>query len=306
MELVADVGGTNTRCALVGPDCRPESIRTVANSAFGSLEPLLADYLRGQPVDAVRLAVAAPAERLPVRLTNRDWLVDPARIGHHLGVARVEVVNDCAAMALGAPRLGDPDLVPLRLGRPDDDAPRAVVAPGTGLGAAAVVRCAGAWQPLPGEGGHVTAAAADEEQARVLAVLRARVGHVSAERVLSGQGLVNLYRALAACGRVEIGDVSPEYVTSRREDPLAVRASAMFLSLLGVFAGNLALSLGARGGVYLAGGILPQLDRARLEAELVPAFLARGRFGGWLEAVPLWLVTHPYPALVGLAGRAGR
>ncbi len=167
-----------------------------------------------------------------------------------------------------------------------------------------VAQADGGWRPLATEGGHVTLAAADAQEAAVIDRLRARFGHVSAERVLSGPGLANLYDALAPGPDDGAAGIAPEDITRRAlagGDPPCQAALSMFCAMLGTVAGNLALSLGASGGVYIAGGIVPALGPAFAASKFRARFEDKGRFRAYMEAIPTWVITAEIPAFAGLA-----
>ena len=178
-----------------------------------------------------------------------------------------------------------------------------MLGPGTGLGVSGLVPGRQGWIPLAGEGGHVTMCAADDRQAEVLRRLRLRFAHVSAERVLSGMGLANLYETLAAIDAADVPTREPREVTEAAlagADRHALEAVAMFGSMLGTVAGNLALTLGALGGVYIAGGIAPKLGSLFLDSPFRESFEGKGRFRQYMATIPTYVVTHPTPAFLGL------
>ncbi|HLJ21126.1 MAG TPA: glucokinase, partial [Stellaceae bacterium] len=184
------------------------------------------------------------------------------------------------------------------------DTPIAVLGPGTGLGVSGLIPANGVLAPLSGEGGHASMPAADDRESDVLLRLRRRFGHVSAERVLSGQGLVNLYSALADIEGVQVEPYTPAQIADPvigEREPLCGAAVAMFCAMLGTVAGNLALTLGARGGVYIAGGIVPRLGARFVESGFRERFEHMGRFRDYLAAIPTWVVTAGVPAFLGLA-----
>jgi glucokinase len=266
-----------------------------------SIEATIAAYLATQrltgPPRAALLAVAGPVTSNSVTLTNRGWQVDGATIRHILGIPEVRVLNDFEALAWSLPHLAGPDLLKLGGGEGLPGALLAVLGPGTGLGV-------GAFLPpdrvLPGEGGHATLAAEDEREAAVVALLRRRFGHVSAERVLSGPGLVCLHEALA-----ELEGHPPPGLDaagiSAGADARCAATLELFCAMLGSFAGNVALTYGARGGVFLGGGILPRLPHLLAASAFRARFEAKGRFQPWLAPVPCWLILRPDAALLGLA-----
>jgi len=184
------------------------------------------------------------------------------------------------------------------------DAPIGVLGPGTGLGVSGLVPCESGWVALAGEGGHATMAPATDRESVVLDRLRRHFDHVSAERVLSGPGLVNIYTTLASIDGVPAKCYTPAQIADlgiRVEDPLCTETTAMFCSMLGTMAGNLALTLGARGGVYIGGGIVPRLGHAFVLSPFRQRFEAKGRFQPYLAAIPTFVVTHPLPAFLGCA-----
>lgn len=305
--LIGDIGGTHTRLALCDADGYGE-IAMFRNAEHADLAEILAEFLRDRGVVPATLecclAVAAPVDGSEVVLTNLAWRISAFDLRARFGFRRVRLVNDFAAVALALGALGADDCQALGGGPGDPAAPRLVLGPGTGLGAALWLPAAGPEFVLATEAGHATLAAADEREAALIAVVRRGHGHASAERLLSGPGLAELYRAVTELeGRVAVA-LAPAEVSARAvagTDPVAVTALGDFFALLGSFAGNLALSTGARGGVYLAGGILPRLAAALAASAFRARFLAKGRFMDYLEAIPLALIVHPEPALLGLA-----
>jgi glucokinase len=225
-----------------------------------------------------------------------------------LGLTHLTVVNDFTAIAHALPHLGAADRRAVGGGEAAPDTPVALIGPGTGLGVSGLVPDGrGGWTALATEGGHVTLPATDARDMAVIDYLRGRYDHVSAERVLSGPGLVNLYEALARIEARDAAALTPAEVTARAllgDDPLCTAAVALFCGFLGTVAGDLALSLGARGGVWIAGGIVPRLGDAFAASPFRARFEAKGRFGAYLKPIPTWVVTHPYPAFPGLAALA--
>jgi glucokinase len=305
LTLLGDIGGTNARFALYdGGALGPVSIRAVGDFAepAEAIRDVLAD-LGGDHPKAALFAVAGPVEAGRAALTNGRWQFDAGALRSALGLEAVELVNDFAAQAHAVPALGDADLRRVGGGRALSTAPMAVIGPGTGLGVAGLIPQPGGSVVLVTEGGHVTMAPADAEESRLLDALRRTFGHVSAERVLSGGGLVNLYRAIAALAGREVPERGPAEITQAAlagECPISIQTLDAFCAMLGTAAGNLALSFGARGGVYISGGIVPQiLDRLVCSA-FRARFEAKGRFARYLAEIPTFAVTHPNPALIGL------
>ncbi len=305
--LLADLGATNARFALVGPNGIGD-VLVLPAADHPSLAAAARAYLdRVNPPQRPRrgaMAVASPITGDAVVMTNLGWSFSIAGLRAELGLDRLEVVNDFTAVALAVPLLGDADRRQIGGGAPVAGMPIGVLGPGTGLGVSGLVHGGGRWIPLAGEGGHVTMPATDEREAAVLEWLRQRHSHVSAERVISGMGLVNLYEALAAVdGQTDAAQRAPHHITEAARggiDPLCTETVAMFCAMLGTVAGNLALSLGARGGVYIAGGIVPRFAEAFAASAFRERFEAKGRLRSYLEPIPTYLVTHAVPAFLGL------
>lgn len=200
--LIADIGGTNARFALADPASRePQYPLVLACADFaGPAEAALAYLARVTPVETPHrgaFAVASPVVGDRVEMTNHVWRFSISEIRRQLNFDNLYAVNDFAAVALSVPLLGDADRVAVGGGTAVPDAPIAVLGPGTGLGVSALVPTGAGWHPIATEGGHITMPPANDREARVLDWLRAHHGHVSAERVLSGPGMINLYLALA-------------------------------------------------------------------------------------------------------------
>jgi glucokinase len=273
--LIADIGGTNARFAWADGMGGHSPPLVLAVKDHPDLIAAARVAMAGRPAARALLALAGPVQGERCELTNSHWgVVEATAVGAACGIAQVTLLNDLAAQAALLPRLSSADVLPLGGGPGDAAAPRLLVAPGTGFGAALWVPGAGV---VSTEAGHATLAAGNPQEAALLATLRERHGHASVESVLSGPGLAELRNLL--------GDA----------------AEAMFLALLADHLGGMALTTGARGGVYLGGSIL-NARRAALHApEFRARFLAKGRFAAWLEVAPLGLITLEQPGLAGLA-----
>jgi glucokinase len=306
-RLLGDIGGTNARWAwhaAPGQALQDVTVRPCADHA--TLADSAAEYLASRGGDrpasaSVGIATAVTGDE--VRMTNHHWRFSIAELKRQLGVERCLVINDFTALAMSLTALSGGDLRAIGGGQAAPGMPVALLGPGTGLGVSGLLPQAdGGWSPLSGEGGHVTLAAADSLESEVLTLLRSRHGHVSAERVLSGSGLVNLVETLAALEGEAAPDLKPADVSRAaidRSDPLCVKAAQLFASFLGNVAGNLALTLGARGGVYVGGGIVPKLGNAFDAALFRRRFEEKGRFSAYLQPVPTWVIVATTPALVG-------
>jgi glucokinase len=310
--VVADIGGTNARFACVGaPGGAVEQVRTLPVAAHATVIDALRVYLHQVGLSAkadlgatrVALAVASTVTGDHVALTNGPWSFSQQEVLRTLGAQRLVVLNDFEALALSLPRLTAEQM------RPWGQAPNAqgvmtVVGPGTGLGVASVVPTAGGWQALPGEGGHVTLAPADDFESELLRHARREFSHVSAERFLSGVGLPVLHRAVAAVLGQPGAALSAEAIIERglaRSDAVCDQTVDTFCALLGGLAGNVALTTGARGGVFIGGGIVPRLGERFFQSRFRERFEAKGRFSAFLQTVPTALITDTLAALSGAA-----
>jgi glucokinase len=311
--LVADIGGTHARFALVAADGTVGAAEVLRCADYPSPVEAARAYLAGPGGGAVpgraAFAIACPIDGDEVALTNSPWRFSLEQTRAALGLDRLDAVNDFAAVALAAPYLGAADLLTVGGGAARPGFPLVALGPGTGLGVAGLVPLpGGGWHGVAGEGGHVTMAPATDREAAVLDWLRARFDHVSAERVLSGQGLVNLYQALCALSGHQVVFSTPDVISAHGldgSDPVCREAVELFFAMLGTVAGNLALTFGAHGGVFLAGGILPRMAEAFRASGFRARFEAHGRFQAYLAGIPTRLIRHPLPAFVGLAALVG-
>jgi len=313
--LIADIGGTNARFALVGADGEAERIIVLrcADHAdpYAAAAAFLAKVRPALPPDRAAFAVASPVTDDVVDLTNHPWRFSIEDVRRRLGLRRLAVVNDFTAVALGIPHLDPRHRIKVGGGEPAAGMPIAALGPGTGLGVSGLIPAAdGTWIALASEGGHSTLPACNEREDLIISRLRALYGHVSAERALSGPGLVNLYTALAMLdGQPVTTPPSPATVSRHALDgtsEICRLALDTFFAMLGTVASNLALSLGARGGVYIAGGIVPSMTEALTASDFRRRFEDKGRFDDYLADIPVYIVTHPYPAFPGLAELVNR
>jgi glucokinase len=283
LDLIADIGATNTRCALLDDKGREVAGEVFENSDFTGLTGVLAVYLdhrrtSDRPTRAA-LAVAAPIAGDDVQMINIGWRFSQRELKAELRLKRLTVVNDFAAVAWSLPHLTPKGLQQIGGGKSVPRTTMAALGPGSGLGVSALVPANDAWAVMTGEGGHVAMAAASREEQDVIAILRERFdGHCSAERVLSGPGLVNLYVALAELAGRGTPTVTPEDVTGA----------------------DLAVTTGARGGVYIGGGIVPRLAADLEKSGFRARFEAKGRYREYIAAIPTYLITAPTPAFRGL------
>lgn len=310
-SLIADVGATNARFAVVSPDGGLQRPRVFACADYSTLHDAITAYLDDElpltdvrRLEAAALAVAGPVTGDQVALTNHPWSFSIDELRAAIEVEQLHVVNDFAAVAAAMPHLEPDERVQIGDGEPLPDAVIGVLGPGSGLGVGGLVPTASGWLTLPGEGGHATMAAANGRERAVLDRMRARYDHVSAERVLSGPGLIDVYNTLAEIDGVPAVACTAAQIT----DPAACESNSycreaveIFCAMLGTVAGNLALTLGARGGLYVAGGIVPKLGSRFAASGFRERFMAKGRLRPYLAQIPTYVVTHPFPAFLGLA-----
>jgi len=309
--LLADIGGTNARFALLTEaGIGAPLILPVAD--FPTPEAAIAEALAQlAPAGGVTQAVLAiagpvPGGRAPARLTNAEWYFETGALATRFGLARVQLVNDFLALAHALPHLDAHDLLRIGGGAPVAGAPMLVLGPGTGLGAAGLLPLPSGAIAVPTEGGHVSLAANDAEQEKVIAALRQRAGRAGAEEALSGRGLVALHAIIAAERGAAVPPRDAAAVIAAADTcPIASAARDMFLGLLAGYAGDMALAWGARGGVFIAGGIVPRLAPSLDPARFRAGFEAKAPMASYVAAIPLALVLHPMPAFLGLAALAG-
>ena len=311
-RLLGDIGGTNARFAWQDHPHAPVSdIATYPCAEHDSLLQAIRRYLAdsGHAVPPLcAIGIANPVTGDHVQMTNHHWSFSISGLQRELGLQRLVVVNDFTALALSLPSLSAADLRPIGGGTAVVGAAMAVLGPGTGLGVSGLLPVGpGRFAPINGEGGHVTLAAGDDRDAAVLQRLRHRFGHASAERAVSGPGLVNLYDAVCElAGRAPQRLDPAELITRARSatDPDCATALELFCGFLGSVAGNLALTLGARGGVYLGGGIAPRVVAELESSAFRQRFEGKGRFRDYLAQIPTHVIASDVsPAFIG-ASRA--
>ena len=309
--LLADIGGTYARFATASGSAVGRIWSTEVGDRQNVIEAIkgfLAANPDGARIDGMLIAAAGSVEGGRCKLTNAAWTLDEEDIAKTFGFPWVRIVNDLEALAAGLPDL---PATQTRLIGPDSGipgAPVAVISPGTGLGMACLHTGPGGRVVLASEGGHASLAGLDEEHDKLIAFLRHRYGHVSAERVLSGGGLTNLYRAIAATEGARFVNRTPAEVTSSAFDgSCAVCRAAIdaFCAWLGAVAGDMALTFGARGGVYIGGGIVPRFVDHLARSAFRKQFEGKGRMQPYLARIPTRVILHPNPAFVGLLSLAG-
>jgi glucokinase len=296
--LIADIGATSARCALYrSDDRRIAELRIFRNDDFADAESLLGGYLAAleeKPAFGA-LAIAAPVAGDDVCMTNRDWRFNRHELARELGLDAMQVINDFHAVAFALPDIRNKDLAEVGKASAYRGGTRATLGPGTGLGVGAWIADGNGGAAMFGEGGHVTLSARDAEEDRIIAKLRERFGHCSAERVLSGPGIVALHNAMH-------GDEvkTSREITSGTVDPKCRATMEQFFRFLGSVAGDLAMTTGAFGGLYIAGGIVPDhLEQIRAST-FRERFEDKNRYRSYMQAIPTYVITDPTPGLTGL------
>ncbi|MEZ5895214.1 MAG: glucokinase [Parvularculaceae bacterium] len=311
--LVADIGGTNARFALADAGSGViSSAQVLRADDHPCVEAAARAYLGRVGVRPLRacFAVAAPVgagvNSDEVAFVNSDWRFEISSLKRALRLDQLIVVNDFFALGSSVAHLPADFIVPVKAGRGVLDAPVVVIGPGTGLGQALIVPCGGggARRVVATEGGHVGFAARTAEEFGIVQQIARRFGRVSAERIVSGPGLENLYAAVCAQNAARGDNMSAEQITAAalaQTDPAAVRAVELFCLFLGRLAGDAVLSAGARGGVVLGGGIAPKIRESLLASGFVDGFVDKGRMRAFVEPVPVSMIVKPGAALIGAA-----
>ncbi|MTH97476.1 glucokinase [Roseibium sp. RKSG952] len=308
--LVADIGGTNARFAVVhGPDAATDIVATTATADHASIiEAIRLEVLpsiKEKPRSAI-LAVAGPVTGDRIPLTNAAWVIEPLAMITALELENVVVLNDFEAQALALPGLSGSDIEQVGGGSALPGATKFVLGPGTGLGAAAMIHAAETWIPVPGEGGHVELGPVSDEDYRIWSHIEKVGNRLGAEQILSGMGMPRLAAAVAAERGVNTHYPTAASITgaAANGDAIAIKTLQLFASALGRVAGDFALTLLARGGVYLTGGVTPRIADYLMDGRFRAAFETKAPHDALLRSIPTFIVRHPNPALEGLADYA--
>ncbi|HEY5801183.1 MAG TPA: glucokinase [Burkholderiaceae bacterium] len=304
LRLLADVGGTNARFALQTGGGQFEHIEVLACAEYATLSDAMTAYLAkaaqaGYPVASIRhaaIAIANPVEGDTVSMTNHHWSFSISDLRSERDLATLLVVNDFAALAMSLPYLQPHQRERIGGGIELSGRPIGLIGPGTGLGVAGVIPAGGRWVALAGEGGHTSFAPANRDEVAILDALWNEYGHVSAERLLSGLGLELIHRCQSGQKLA-----APEITRQALDGSCAhcTRTVETFCAVLGSVAGNVALTLGATGGMYIGGGIVPRLGALFSQSAFRRRFEDKGRLSAYLARVPTYLITEPYTALRG-------
>ena len=305
LSVVVDLGGTNIRLAV----CELETgkltqLKEFPCAQFTSIDEALVQYFALLPDKVAHLCIgiASAVEGDCVAMLNLHWEFSIKALKEKLNLMSLYVINDYTAISLAVPFLSQQEKIQIGGGKAKEDGVTAVFGPGTGLGVGHIIKSAGKWISLEGEGGHVSFTASTREQAEILFRLQEQFGHVSAERILSGQGLVNIYQSLCALAKQPVKFEQPKDVSQAALDgscKIARRSLEVFCQVMGTFAGNLAVNLNCTGGVYIAGGIVPRFVDFFQESEFRGFFEDKGRLTKMLVAIPTFLITNDNPGLLG-------
>ncbi|MBN8776201.1 glucokinase [Thiomonas arsenitoxydans] len=306
-RLVGDIGGTNARFALQTAQGLSD-IRVLPTADYARFADALLAYLAATGATAVRhvaIGIANPVYGDQIRMTNHHWAFSIAQTRAELGLETFLVLNDFAVLARALPELPAAELVQVGGGSAVPGAPLALLGAGTGLGVSGLIPDGqGGWTPLAGEGGHVSFAPFDEREVAIWRLAHARFGHVSAERLLSGAGMAFLHQALGQIAGQTPPERSAAEITRLAlggSDALCHDTVTLFCTLLGTVAADLAITLGARGGVYIGGGIVPRLGDFFRHCPFRQRFEDKGRTSPYLRDIPVWVIHSPWPALLGAA-----
>ncbi|MDP9532756.1 glucokinase [Pseudomonas protegens] len=306
LALVGDIGGTNARFAL-WKDQQLDAIQVHATADYRCPEDAIKAYLQDQglalgSIGSVCLSVAGPVSGDEFRFTNNHWRLSRQAFCQALQVEQLLLVNDFSAMALGMTRLQPDEFRVVCEGVAEPLRPAVVIGPGTGLGVGTLLNFgAGRYMALPGEGGHVDLPLSSPRETQLWQHIHDEIGHVSAETALSGSGLPRVYRAICAVDGHEPRLDTPEAITAAglAGDPIAREVLEQFSCWLGRVAGNNVLTTGARGGVYIVGGVIPRFADFFIHSGFARSFADKGCMSDYFKGIPVWLVTAPYSGLTG-------
>jgi glucokinase len=303
--LVADIGGTNARFGLADLDTlQLTAVEQFVCSDYGTLSDIIVHYVAGlglQPRLAA-IAVAAPGVGHEIRLTNSHWRFTETDLCRAAGISEVLILNDFEALALALPYLSGNELYQIGGGKPDPSATKLVLGPGTGLGVAGLVWGGSGWVAIPTEGGHISIPLRGSREYAVANVLQSTRPHLSVESLVSGPGLSRLYQAIAKLENAKVEAIAPNDVLMRgmeRSDAFAAEALTLFVTLFARFAGDAALLFGARGGVFIGGGIAPKLVNMLSQGSFRDAFEEKGQMRSFLAPIPIYVILAEFATLRG-------
>ena len=308
LNIIADIGGTNMRVAVAEDNGDINNIAVYTCADYASLADVLSDYIAKQAFGGVTinacLAIACPVEQDIVSMTNLPWQFSQSALKAKLNFTNLWLINDFTAIAYAVPKLDKQQKVQIGHGQSLADKPIAICGPGTGLGVASLVPNNGDWSCLSGEGGHADFAPNDSQEIAILEFLMKKYAHVSYEQVLSGQGLEQIYQALTFIKEGFDSTLSAKEITEKAlagSCDICQETLAQFCRFLGSFAGNLALTLGSHGGVYIAGGIVPRFIDYFTHSDFRTRFDQKGRLSNFVNTIATYVITEQQPGLIGAA-----
>ena len=307
-RIVGDFGGTHARFAMLVSQGKPISEpQALPSGDFSGPAEAIRHYLKLTGLPHPRwagLAIATPISGDMLAMTNNGWKFSVKAVRDKLGLTHLRMLNDFTALALALPKLGPDDLVQIGTGKAEAEKPMGLIGPGTGLGVSGLVPCAQGHTAIEGEGGHSTMPAFNAREAELIALARKKFAHVSAERLLSGPGLMMLYQVIAESGGLPDEKLQADEISKRGiagSCPVCKEALDTFCAMLGTVAADVALVLGARGGIYIGGGIIPKLGDYFATSPFRARFEEKGRFSPYLAKIPTWVIHAPWPGLIGAA-----
>lgn len=305
-SLVADIGGTNARFALVGNSQNTLlEARNLVCADYPTIVDAIKAYLEmvsvAQP-DRAALSIATAVAGDSLKMTNHNWRFSVSETRQALGFDSLKVLNDYTALALALPFIPDEECLQIGQGERCESFTKAAIGPGTGLGVSGLIAVGEHWYPLESEGGHASYGPLTAREAEIIQVIRQKQKHVSVEALVSGPGISLLYEVITYLETGKAKQLKPGEVTELAIDKkcdMAIEALSVFCAVLGTAAGNLALTLGARGGVYIGGGIIRKVAEFFTESNFRERFEQHGRFTDYLKQIPTYLIDTEYPALTG-------
>lgn len=305
--LVADVGGTNIRLGIADlNDLSISNILTYQCADFENIDSAISQYKQdsGCNFELACIDVATAVTGDFVSLTNNHWQFSQKALKEQFSLTHLSVINDFTAIAMSVPNISDENKVQIGGDAPLEQKPIAIYGAGTGLGVAHLVHTGTKWLPIDGEGGHVDFAPIDQDEVNILQQLQKKYKRVSAEQLLCGKGLIQIYQSLMKVKGQEAKDYQPADITRlalENADAMAVKTLDVFCRVLGSFGGNLALNVKAQGGVYIAGGVVPRFIEYVKNSDFRRRFDTKGRFSPLVESIPVFVVTEEQPGLIGCA-----
>ncbi|PRC95182.1 glucokinase [Solimicrobium silvestre] len=316
-HLLADIGGTNARFAVETAPGKLEAILILPCANYATLSDAIKSYLAtplaieagASQVRKVGIAIANPVHGDLIQMTNHHWSFSIQSVKNEFNFSTLLVINDFKALAMALPFLDQTQKYQVGAGRAQEGGVIGLLGAGTGLGVSGLIPSKSGWVALDSEGGHTSFAPTNAREIAILQFALQTYKHVSSERLMSGAGLQLIYRALADLHKVTADDIDPPEIMRRgleNECPICSEVLTTFCELLGTMASNLAITLGSKGGIYIGGGIVPRLGSYFNQSHFRQRFEQKGRFANYLEQIPTFVITEPYPAFIGISAMLGQ